>query len=269
LEISSISALAALLLLLVPGGLINIEIIKGVFVLSSLIIMFVGEAAVSRVNQINNFSSSDFFSLRLSALSYSVYPLVIFVTQWFPLFLLKKFSSQDVAEYSLAIRSAAIFTFLSMSFDSYLSVKISKMHHESDHMNLSRMLNNSSKIALICSLFLLIAFVLFAKHAITILISSDYQRVYLVALPIVSLYMLSFIFGQYQGYLLMTDSEGIVNSSNLLSMVIVVVLCSILYMIDMLSSLSGACSLLVGRAIGILRMCYMGNRILDKRIQQI
>lgn len=241
-----------------------------VFVLlaASIGVCVLTELKVDKNYRLVNFKGFKVFRYEISAASFMMIPIITYGSQWMPVYFLRTLGDSEVSIYSISVRCASLLAFLALSMDSYLLPKIAKLNGEESHEEINDLILKFKRISLAISVFLGLIYVFVGSVAVTSWAGDGYERSYYVAYPIIAMYFLSFISGPYQSYLLMSGGEQYVNWANILSFVIVAILCVILNEVRLLGAGGAACVILVGRGASIIYLWYVGRRHIRERILQ-
>lgn len=237
-----------------------------IFLMAAIVVFSLTELMVGEGCRLIKINRHKFFHYEFSALSFVIFPLITYATQWMPVYFLNKMGESEISIYTISVRCASLLAFLALSMDSYLLPKIAKFHSEGEHEKIAELLCKFKNASIILSIFLGLIYILVGSVLVTSWAGDAYERSYYVAFPIISMYLLSIVSGPHQSYLLMSGGERHVNWANVMAFFIVVVLCFFLQETHLLSAGWAAAAILVGRGISIIYVWYCGRRLIDERL---
>ena len=267
IEVSAISALAFVLLCVCVwiNGIVEIEVAACVFVIAAACLFLVSELLVGKSYRIWTGWGVKCLHLDRASLPFVVFPLLIFATQWLPVYFLARISDESVSIFNIAVRFSSLVTFVSISIDSYLSPRFSRLHEQGDYLQIKDVVSKfRGYSAVACIVFLSIYF-LGGPLLITSWAGEAYADAYYVAIPVLLMYFLMLMGGPYQSFLLMSDQESLVNKVNVLALALVLFLCASFAYLDALTDVTAAISLLLSRGLASSVMLAKGVTYINQR----
>lgn len=254
LEVSSISAVSFILLLILNyfSTSISLEIVCQSFFAACLIVFFVGEYLSGYKNTI--FTAGEYISnsILLAALSLAISPFVIYCTQWVAVFFLKFGPVGEVSLYSVGVRLASAFAFVTITVDAFVAPRFARLLRKGavDEVNtLIRQVRNKASWLMI---FALSFYAAVGWYIAKEYLSQQYIDSLKVSIIIAFYYLSVIIIGPYQYLLLMAGKAKIVNYSNGLVAVLVLVSSVTAMAFDLTSAVLFACFVTISRIIGML-----------------
>jgi O-antigen/teichoic acid export membrane protein len=183
-----------------------------------------------------------------------------------PVYFLGHLGGSEISIYTISVRCISLLAFVSLSIDSYLLPRLAKLYGKREHREINILMKKVINASMGFSVFLGFIYILMGPMVVTFWAGDAYESSYYVALPILFMYLLSFIFGPYQSYLLMSGGERDVNWANAMAFVIVFVICFFLQENKILSAGWASFAIMVGRGISIVYVWYRGRRLMDERL---
>jgi O-antigen/teichoic acid export membrane protein len=267
LEVSAISALAFLVLFgwVVASPAVKIADVTFAFVISAACLFLISEFLVGQSHTIWAGLDEKLLHLDRASLPFVVFPLLIFATQWLPVYFLARISDESVSIFNIAVRFASLVTFVSISIDSYLSPKFSRLHALGEYAQIKKVVARFRGYSLIACILFLLVYSCVGPWLITSWAGDAYADAYYVAIPVLLMYFSMLIGGPFQSFLLMSDQEALVNKVNVLALALVLFCCVSFIYFDALTNVVAAFTLLFGRGIAAMVMMIKGMSYIDQR----
>lgn len=267
-EVSVISA-ATFGLLLVDMALgvdVALNDVVGLFIAASIILCVLGEYQLEE--KFRSLCGWARYPIRVekSSLPFMVFPFLIFLTQWMPLYFLTGVGDEAISVFNIAVRFASLITFFSISIDSYLAPKFSALHATGGYAQIQELVAMFRGYSLLACVVFFVLYFLCGEPLMTWWGGDVYAHAYYVAVPVLMMYFFMLIGGPYQSFLLMSDQEALVNRVNVLALMLVFGFCAISLYLDVLNALTAACALLFGRGVAAAVMMKKGAQFLKQQL---
>jgi O-antigen/teichoic acid export membrane protein len=267
IEVSAISALAFVLLCVCVwiNGAIEIDGVACVFVVAATCLFLLSELLVGKSHRIWAGLGVKWLHLDRASLPFVVFPLLIFATQWLPVYFLARTSDESVSIFNIAVRFSSLVTFVSISIDSYLSPRFSRLHEQGSYLQIKAVVSKFRGYSAVACVVFLWMYFLGGPLLITSWAGEAYADAYYVAIPVLLMYFFMLMGGPYQSFLLMSDQESLVNKVNVLALVLVLLCCACFAYLDALTEVAAAIALLFGRGVAALLMLVKGAAYINQR----
>lgn len=267
-EVSVISAATfGLLLICVALDLeVTLDEVVGLFIAASIFLCVLGEYKLDKKFRSVWSWASHPIKVEKSSLPFVVFPLLIFLTQWMPVYFLTGVGEEAISVFNMAVRFASLITFFSISIDSYLAPKFSALHAAGDYVKIQRLVVMCRGYSLLACVVFFVFYFLGGEQVMTWWVGEAYASAYYVAIPVLMMYFFMLIGGPYQSFLLMSDQEAVVNRVNVLALILVFGVCAISLFLNLLDAQMAAFALLFGRGVAAAVMMKKGAQYIEQQL---
>lgn len=267
-EVSVISAATFGFLLICVALDLEVTLVNvvGLFISASIFFCVLGDSKLEKKFRSVWELASHPLKVERSSLPFVVFPLLIFLTQWMPVYFLTGVGEDAISVFNIAVRFASLITFFSISIDSYLAPKFSALHAIGDYIKIQKLVVMYRRYSLLaCVVFFAFYFVA-GEPLMTWWMGDAYASAYYVAVPVLMMYFFMLIGGPFQSFLLMSDREVVVNRVNVLALVLVFSVCTVLLYLNLLDAQTAAFALLFGRGVAAAVMMNIGAQHIKQQL---
>jgi O-antigen/teichoic acid export membrane protein len=245
---------------------VTLQDVVALFIAASIALCVLGECQLEKKFRSAWGLASHPIKFERASLPFVVFPLLIFLTQWLPVYFLNGVGDEAISVFNIAVRFASLITFFSISIDSYLAPKFSALHAQGSYARIQKLVAMFRGYSLLaCAVFFVLYF-LCGEPLMTWWVGDAYAHAYYVAVPVLVMYFFMLVGGPYQSFLLMSDQDALVNRVNVLSLILVSSACALALYLDVLNELTAACALLFGRGVAAAVMMRKGAQYIKQQL---